>query len=292
MNAYVFPGQGSQFSGMGKDLYQNSATVKSLFDEANQILGFEITQIMFEGTEEQLKQTNVTQPAIFLHSVAIIKNLGDAFKPDMVAGHSLGEFSALVANQTLTFQDALRLVARRADAMQKACELQPSTMAAVLGLEDKIVEEVCASITNHVVVAANYNCPGQLVISGSIEGINEACEKLKTAGAKRALVLQVGGAFHSPLMMPAQQELEKAISETLFSNPICPIYQNYTAQAVSDPAAIKNNLIAQLTAPVKWTQTMEQMIADGATKFFEAGPGKVLQGLVKKVNKDIEAISA
>ena len=292
MNAYVFPGQGSQFSGMGKDLYQNSATVKSLFDEANQILGFDITQIMFEGTEEQLKQTNVTQPAIFLHSVAIIKNLGDAFKPDMVAGHSLGEFSALVANQTLTFQDALRLVARRADAMQKACELQPSTMAAVLGLEDKIVEEVCASITNHVVVAANYNCPGQLVISGSIEGINEACEKLKTAGAKRALVLQVGGAFHSPLMMPAQQELEKAISETLFSNPICPIYQNYTAQAVSDPAAIKNNLIAQLTAPVKWTQTMEQMIADGATKFFEAGPGKVLQGLVKKVNKDIEAISA
>jgi len=292
MNAYVFPGQGSQFSGMGKDLYQNSATVKSLFDEANQILGFEITQIMFEGTDEQLKQTNVTQPAIFLHSVAIIKNLGDAFKPDMVAGHSLGEFSALVANQTLTFQDALRLVARRADAMQKACELQPSTMAAVLGLDDKIVEEVCASITNHVVVAANYNCPGQLVISGSIEGINEACEKLKAAGAKRALVLQVGGAFHSPLMMPAQQELEKAISETLFSNPICPIYQNYTAQAVSDPAAIKNNLIAQLTAPVKWTQTMEQMIADGATKFFEAGPGKVLQGLVKKVNKDIEAISA
>jgi [acyl-carrier-protein] S-malonyltransferase len=292
MNAYVFPGQGAQFSGMGKDLYQNSNTVKNLFDEANQILGFEITQIMFEGTEEQLKQTNVTQPAIFLHSVAVIKNLGDAFKPDMVAGHSLGEFSALVANQTLTFQDALRLVARRADAMQKACEIQPSTMAAVLGLEDKIVEEVCASITNQVVVAANYNCPGQLVISGSIEGINEACEKLKAAGAKRALVLQVGGAFHSPLMMPAQQELEKAISETLFSNPICPVYQNYTAKAVSDPTAIKNNLIAQLTAPVKWTQTVEQMIADGATHFYEAGPGKVLQGLVKKVNKDIEAISA
>lgn len=292
MNAYVFPGQGSQFSGMGKDLYQNSATVKKLFDEANQILGFEITQIMFEGTDEQLKQTNVTQPAIFLHSVAVIKNLGDAFKPDMVAGHSLGEFSALVANQTLTFQDALKLVARRADAMQKACELQPSTMAAVLGLDDKIVEEVCASITNHVVVAANYNCPGQLVISGSIEGINDACEKLKAAGAKRALVLQVGGAFHSPLMMPAQKELEQAISETLFSNPICPIYQNYTAKAVSDPSSIKNNLIAQLTAPVKWTQTMEQMIADGATKFYEAGPGKVLQGLVKKVNKDIEAISA
>jgi [acyl-carrier-protein] S-malonyltransferase len=292
MNAYVFPGQGAQFSGMGKELYQNSNTVKNLFDEANQILGFEITQIMFEGTEEQLKQTNVTQPAVFLHSVAVIKNLGDAFKPDMVAGHSLGEFSALVANQTLTFQDALRLVARRADAMQKACEIQPSIMAAVLGLEDKIVEDVCASITNQVVVAANYNCPGQLVISGSIEGINEACEKLKAAGAKRALVLQVGGAFHSPLMMPAQQELEKAISETLFSNPICPVYQNYTAKAVSDPTAIKNNLIAQLTAPVKWTQTVEQMIADGATHFYEAGPGKVLQGLVKKVNKDIEAISA
>jgi len=292
MNAYVFPGQGAQFSGMGRDLYQNSSIIKNLFDEANQILGFEITQIMFEGTEEQLKQTNVTQPAVFLHSIAVIKNLGDAFKPDMVAGHSLGEFSALVANQTLTFQDALRLVARRADAMQKACEIQPSTMAAVLGLEDKIVEEVCAAITNQVVVAANYNCPGQLVISGSIEGINEACEKLKAAGAKRALVLQVGGAFHSPLMMPAQQELEKAISETLFSNPICPVYQNYTAKAVSDPTAIKNNLIAQLTAPVKWTQTVEQMIADGATHFYEAGPGKVLQGLVKKVNKDIEAISA
>jgi len=292
MNAYVFPGQGAQFSGMGKELYQNSEAVKNLFEEANQILGFEITQIMFEGSEEQLKQTNVTQPAVFLHSIAVIKSIGDAFKPDMVAGHSLGEFSALVANQTLTFQDALRLVARRADAMQKACELQPSTMAAVLGLDDKIVEEVCASITNQVVVAANYNCPGQLVISGSIEGINEACEKLKAAGAKRALVLQVGGAFHSPLMMPAQKELEKAISETLFSNPICPVYQNYTAKAVTDPTAIKNNLIAQLTAPVKWTQTVEQMIADGATHFYEAGPGKVLQGLVKKVNKDIEAISA
>lgn len=292
MNAYVFPGQGAQFSGMGKDLYQNSAIVKNLFDEANQILGFKITQIMFEGTDEQLKQTKVTQPAIFLHSIAVIKHLGDAFKPAMVAGHSLGEFSALVANQTLTFQDALKLVARRADAMQKACELQPSTMAAVLGLEDKIVEDVCASITDQVVVAANYNCPGQLVISGSIAGINEACEKLKAAGAKRALVLQVGGAFHSPLMMPAQKELEQAISETLFSAPICPIYQNYTAKAVSDPGAIKMNLISQLTAPVKWTQTMEQMIADGATKFYEAGPGKVLQGLVKKVNKDIEAISA
>lgn len=292
MKAYIFPGQGSQFSGMGKDLYQNSSTVKNLFDDANRILGFEITQIMFEGTDEQLKQTNVTQPAIFLHSVAVIKNMGDSFKPDMVAGHSLGEFSALVANQTLTFEDALRLVARRADAMQKACEMQPSTMAAVLGLDDKIVEEVCASITNQVVVAANYNCPGQLVISGSIEGINEACEKLKAAGAKRALVLQVGGAFHSPLMMPAQQELEKAISETQFNHPICPVYQNYTAKAVTNPDSIKTNLIAQLTAPVKWTQTMEQMIADGATQFFEAGPGKVLQGLVKKVNKDIEAVSA
>jgi [acyl-carrier-protein] S-malonyltransferase len=291
MNAYIFPGQGSQFTGMGKDLYQNSNTVKSLFDEANQLLGFDITQIMFEGTDEQLKQTNVTQPAIFLHSVAVIKNLGEAFKPDMVAGHSLGEFSALVANQTLTFNDALKLVARRAQAMQKACELQPSTMAAVLGLDDKIVEDICASITQHVVVAANYNCPGQLVISGSIEGINEACEKLKAAGAKRALVLQVGGAFHSPLMMPAQQELEQAISETNFNTPICPVYQNYTAKAVSDPAMIKSNLVAQLTAPVKWTQTMEQMIADGATKFYEAGPGKVLQGLVKKVNKDMEAIS-
>lgn len=292
MNAYVFPGQGSQFTGMGKDLYQNSSTVKKLFDDACQILGFDITQIMFEGTDEQLKQTKVTQPAIFLHSVAVIKNLGNTFNPDMVAGHSLGEFSALVANQTLSFEDALKLVSRRADAMQKACELQPSTMAAVLGLDDKIVEEVCASITNHVVVAANYNCPGQLVISGSVEGINEACEKLKAAGAKRALVLQVGGAFHSSLMMPAQQELEKAISETNFNAPVCPVYQNYTARAVTDPEAIKNNLIAQLTAPVKWTQTMEQMIADGASKFYEAGPGKVLQGLVKKVNKDIEAISA
>ena len=292
MIAYVFPGQGSQFSGMGKDLYESSTIVKDLFDKANEILGFEITKIMFEGTDEQLKQTNVTQPAIFLHSIAVIKNSGNSFTPNMVAGHSLGEFSALVANQTLSFEDALRLVARRAAAMQKACELAPSTMAAVLGLDDKIVEEVCASITNEIVVPANYNCPGQLVISGSLEGINIACEKLKAAGAKRALVLQVGGAFHSPLMMPAQQELEKAISETTFNTPICPVYQNVNAKANSNPQDIKTNLIAQLTAPVRWTQTMEQMIADGATKFIEAGPGKVLQGLVKKVNKDIEAVSA
>jgi [acyl-carrier-protein] S-malonyltransferase len=259
MNAYVFPGQGAQFSGMGKDLYQNSAIVKNLFDAANQILGFEITQIMFEGTDEQLKQTKVTQPAIFLHSIAVIKHLGDAFKPAMVAGHSLGEFSALVANQTLTFQDALKLVARRADAMQKACELQPSTMAAVLGLDDKIVEEICASITNEVVVAANYNCPGQLAISGRIEGVKIACEKMKAAGTKRALILPVGGAFHSPLILPAQKELEAAIEATHFSEPICPVYQNVTASAVNSAAEIKKNLVLQLNAPVKWTQTVEKM---------------------------------
>ncbi len=292
MNAYLFPGQGSQFSGMARDLYNNSTIVQDLLHEANSILGFDILQIMFEGTDEQLKQTNVTQPAVFLHSVAVIKNMGETFKPNMVAGHSLGEFSALVANNCLLFQDALRLVARRAAAMQKACEIQPSTMAAVLGLEDKVVEEICLSITSDVVVAANYNCPGQLVISGSIEGVHKACEMLKSAGAKRALVLQVGGAFHSPLMMPAQKELEQAINETHFHTPVCPIYQNVNAQAVSDSEQIKKNLIAQLTAPVKWTQTIEQMIADGATTFFEAGPGKVLQGLVKKVNKDIEATSA
>ncbi|MCC6252769.1 MAG: ACP S-malonyltransferase [Bacteroidia bacterium] len=292
MNAYIFPGQGSQFPGMAKDLYQSNNDVKKLFETANQLLGFDIAQIMFEGTEEQLKQTNVTQPAIFLHSVAVIKNLKDSFKPDMVAGHSLGEFSALVANACLTFEDALKLVSRRASAMQEACEKNPGTMAAVLGLDDKIVEEVCAEITAETVVAANYNCPGQLVISGSLAGVNEACEILKTKGAKRALILPVGGAFHSPLMMPAQNELEKAISETKFHQPVCPVYQNYTASAVTNPEDIKTNLIAQLTAPVKWTQTMQQMLADGATKFLEAGPGKVLQGLVKKVNKEIEALSA
>lgn len=292
MNAYIFPGQGSQFPGMAKDLYQSNNDVKKLFETANQLLGFDIAQIMFEGTEEQLKQTNVTQPAIFLHSVAVIKNLKDSFKPDMVAGHSLGEFSALVANACLTFEDALKLVSRRASAMQEACEKNPGTMAAVLGLDDKIVEEVCVEITAETVVAANYNCPGQLVISGSLAGVNEACEILKTKGAKRALILPVGGAFHSPLMMPAQNELEKAISETKFHQPVCPVYQNYTASAVTNPEDIKTNLIAQLTAPVKWTQTMQQMLADGATKFLEAGPGKVLQGLVKKVNKEIEALSA
>lgn len=292
--AYVFPGQGSQFPGMGKDLYENSPLAKELFDKANSILGFKITDIMFAGTEEELKQTKVTQPAIFLHSVILAKTLGDTFKPDMVAGHSLGEFSSLVANKTLSFEDALVLVSKRAMAMQKACEANPSTMAAILNLDDKIVENICAEVSaaGEVVVAANYNCPGQLVISGSINGINIACEKMKAAGAKRALVLPVGGAFHSPLMEPAKVELEAAINSTTFSNPICPVYQNVTASAVSDPAEIKKNLIAQLTAPVRWTQTVHQMIADGATSFVEVGPGKVLQGLVKKVNKDIEAISA
>ena len=292
MKAYVFPGQGSQFIGMGKDLYENSSLAKDMFEQANSLLGFRITDIMFNGTEEELKQTKVTQPAIFLHSVILAKTLGDSFKPDMVAGHSLGEFSALVANQTLTFEDALILVSKRAMAMQKACEMNPSTMAAILNLDDKVVEDICASIENEVVVAANYNCPGQLVISGTINGVNSACEKLKAAGAKRALILPVGGAFHSPLMQPAQQELEIAIQSTHFSAPICPVYQNVTASAVTNPDEIKKNLLVQLTAPVKWTQTMERMIADGATSFIEVGPGKVLQGLVKKVNKDIEAISA
>jgi [acyl-carrier-protein] S-malonyltransferase len=293
MKAYIFPGQGSQFPGMGKDLYESNAKAKQLFEDANTILGFRITDIMFNGTEEELKQTKVTQPAIFLHSV-VMASLIDNFKPDAVAGHSLGEFSALVANKTLHFEDALKLVYKRALAMQKACELSPSTMAAVLNLDDKIVEAICndISVSGNTVVAANYNCPGQLVISGTIEGITIACEKLKEAGAKRALVLPVGGAFHSPLMEPAKIELEAAINATTFNQPICAVYQNVSAKAVNNPDEIKNNLIAQLTAPVKWTQTIENMIQDGITSFVEVGPGKVLQGLVKKVNKDIEAVSA
>ncbi len=288
-NAYVFPGQGAQFVGMGKDLYDNNDEAKALFERANEILGFRITDIMFNGTDEDLKQTKVTQPAVFLHSVIKALSLGESFKPDMVAGHSLGEFSALVANKTLNFDDALLLVYARAMAMQKACELQPSTMAAVLGLDDAKVEEICASITDDVVVAANYNCPGQLVISGSVGGINKACELLKAAGAKRALVLQVGGAFHSPLMEPARQELAEAILNTQFNEPICPIYQNYVAKAVSNVEEIKTNLVAQLTAPVKWTQSVLAMVNDGATNFYECGPGTVLQGLVKKISKDTAA---
>ncbi|MFN5919741.1 MAG: ACP S-malonyltransferase [Bacteroidota bacterium] len=286
MKAYIFPGQGSQFPGMGKDLYDNNEQAKQLFEQANAILGFRITDTMFNGTEEELKQTRITQPAIFLHSVIKARTAGEAFKPDMVAGHSLGEFSALVANKTLSFEDGLKLVYQRAMAMQKACELQPSTMAAVLGLDDAKVEEVCASVTDGVVVAANYNCPGQLVISGSVEGVNKACELLKAAGAKRALVLPVGGAFHSPLMEPARVELEAAISNTPFQEPICAVYQNVTASAVRDVNEIRNNLIAQLTAPVKWTQSVLAMVNDGATEFVECGPGNVLQGLVKKIHKE------
>jgi [acyl-carrier-protein] S-malonyltransferase len=291
MKAYVFPGQGAQFSGMGKELYNNSILAKELFEKANQILGFSITDIMFTGTDEQLKQTKVTQPAIFLHSVILARTLGSAFKPDMVAGHSLGEFSALVANGVLSFEDGLTLVSKRALAMQKACEAQPSTMAAILGLDDSIVEEVCGSIAD-VVVAANYNSPGQLVISGSVAGIDSAIDKLSARGAKRALKLPVGGAFHSPIMEPAKQELAQAIMNTTFSKPLCPVYQNVTAQAVTDPDKIKENLNAQLTSPVRWTQTIQNMITDGATEFVEVGPGKVLQGLIKKINKDAVAISA
>ncbi len=286
MKAYVFPGQGAQFTGMGKDLYDNSKDAKKLFESANDILGFKITNIMFEGSAEDLKQTKVTQPAVFLHSVIAAKSI-EGFAPEMVAGHSLGELSALVANQTISFEDGLKLVSKRALAMQKACEAQESTMAAILGLEDSIVEQICNE-TPGIVVAANYNCPGQLVISGEVEAVNKACESLKEAGAKRAIVLPVGGAFHSPLMNPAKQELEDAIKKTNFSKPICPIYQNVNAQAVSNPEIIQQNLISQLTAPVKWTQTVKNMISTGATSFTEVGPGKTLQGLVKKVQRDME----
>ncbi|MCB0488345.1 MAG: ACP S-malonyltransferase [Cyclobacteriaceae bacterium] len=280
MKAYIFPGQGAQFVGMGKDLYDNPS-VKKTFDQANEILGFNITDIMFAGTAEDLKQTKVTQPAVFLHSVAVALAAAD-FKPDMVAGHSLGEFSALVANKALFFEDGLRLVSQRAQAMQRACEINPSTMAAILGLDDKVVEDICAEI-DEVVVAANYNCPGQLVISGSMKGIEVACEKLKAAGAKRALPLQVGGAFHSPLMEPAREELAAAIDKTNFSAPICPVYQNVNGMPATDVSVIKKNLIDQLTAPVRWTQSVQRMVQDGATDFIECGPGKVLQGLVKKI---------
>lgn len=288
-HAYVFPGQGSQFSGMGKNLYDTNSLAKELFEQANEILGFSISDVMFNGSEEDLKQTNVTQPAVFLHSVIAYKTLQNV-QPDMVAGHSLGEFSALVANNTLSFEDALKLVSIRAKAMQKACELNPSTMAAVLALADDKVEEICTKVhmdTEEIVVPANYNCPGQLVISGSIKGIEMACDLMKSAGAKRALILPVGGAFHSPLMLPAKEELAEAINATEFKIPICPVYQNVVAKAVTDAAAIKNNLIAQLTGAVRWTQMVQAMIADGATHFTEVGPGKVLQGLVLKINKEM-----
>jgi [acyl-carrier-protein] S-malonyltransferase len=288
MKAYIFPGQGAQFSGMGLDLYEKSPLAQELFEQANKILGFTITDVMFEGAAEELKQTKVTQPAIFLHSVILAKTLGDDFKPEMVAGHSLGEFSALVANGVLSFEDGLNLVFKRALAMQKACEIQESTMAAVLGLDDIIVEETCENIDG-VVVAANYNCPGQLVISGEIDAIDEACKLLTEKGARRALKLPVGGAFHSPLMEPAREELAEAIENTVFNEPICPIYQNVVAKAVTDPTEIKENLIAQLTAPVRWTQTIQQMITDGGTEFIEVGPGKVLQGLMRKIDRSVTA---
>lgn len=290
MKAYVFPGQGAQFTGMGKNLYDESPLAKELFEKADEQLGFEISKIMFEGTADELKQTKVTQPAVFLHSVILAKTLED-FQPNMVAGHSLGEISALVANQTLTFESGLNLVYQRALAMQKACEMNPSTMAAILGLEDELVEEICAA-TEGVVVAANYNCPGQLVISGEIPAVEAACEKLKEAGAKRALILPVGGAFHSPLMQPAEEELAQAIEQTTFNTPICPIYQNVSTTAITDPEQIKKNLIAQLTAPVKWTQSVQNMLSDGAAEFIEVGPGNTLQGLIKKIDRSANTRSA
>ena len=291
MKAYIFPGQGAQFTGMGQDLYEGSSQAKDLFAQANDVLGFDITKIMFEGSADELKETKVTQPAIFLHSTIMAKVMGEAFKPDMVAGHSLGEISALVANRTLAFSDGLKLVSKRAQAMQKACELEPSTMAAVLGLEDHLVEAICAD-TPGTVVAANYNCPGQLVISGDIAAVNLACEKLTEAGARRALLLPVGGAFHSPLMEPAREELAAAIEHTVFTEPACPIYQNVSTFAITAPEEIKKNLIFQLTAPVKWTQSVQQMIHDGATEFIEVGPGNVLQGLVRKIDRSVTTSKA
>ena len=291
MKAYIFPGQGAQFTGMGLDLYNNSHMAQELFEKANEILGFRITDIMFEGTAEQLKQTSVTQPAIFLHSVILAKVLGDAFQPEMVAGHSLGEISALVAADVLSFEDGLQLVSKRASAMQKACEIRPSTMAAVLGLQDQIVEQICEGVDG-VVVAANYNCPGQLVISGDVSAIQKACELLAKKGARRALILPVGGAFHSPMMEPAREELAAAIEATNFNEPSCSVYQNVPAKAVNNAAEIKENLMKQLTAPVKWTQSVQSMIADGGTQFIEVGPGKVLQGLIRKIDRNVEAIGA
>ena len=291
MNAYIFPGQGAQFKGMGLNLYEKSSKAKELFHQANELLGFDITKIMFEGTVEALKETKVTQPAIFLHSTILAEVLGESFQPDMVAGHSLGEISALVANKTLSFKDGLLLVSKRAQAMQKACEVTPSAMAAVLSLEDAVVEKICTE-TPGIVVAANYNCPGQLVISGEVNAIHLACETMKEAGARRALVLPVGGAFHSPLMEPAREELAAAIENTSFSNPACPIYQNVSTTAVIDPSEIKKNLVSQLTAPVKWTQSMQQMIADGATHFIEVGPGNVLQGLMRKIDRSLTTSAA